>query len=148
VIIEGNIYYVYIHRDPISQQDLYVGLGKAERAYSFNSRSYQKYGSRHSDHSDYLWGLIDQGYLPHEWIIFDSKNLSMKDALIRERELIQEYKPKFNRKGIHRKSVTTQQVKEIKTLRAKGMKYRDLASKFDCSTTTINRVLTGQRGTY
>lgn len=44
-------------------------------------------------------------------------------------------------------SFSAEQIQEIKTLRATGMYYKDIAEKFNCNRRTIERIITGQHYT-
>lgn len=141
-------YYVYIHRDPgPSQVDLYVGMGQGDRAYRIGSGN--SYSDRHPDHQLKLTELLKQGWLPHEWVIFDSFWTTRREAFKREYQLIKELRPLFNRKYGPKKKLNNEEIKEVRNLFLSGKYTKTLiGKKFNCSINTITRILTNKRGIY
>lgn len=124
-------------------------MGSNDRAYRMNSHPGKKYYSdRHPDHSAYLYGLVEKGFYPHEWVQFKEKNLTRDDAFRLEKELIKQLKPRFNRKGGPKYSLTKDQVYIVKRLYKYGQTYDDLAFMMDCSHSTIGRIIKEDRGEY
>ncbi len=139
-------YYVYIHRDPGSNQvDLYVGMGQGDRAYRIGNESYS---DRHPDHQSKLKELLCKGWLPHEWIIFDSFWDTRQEAFEREYQLIKELRPVFNRKYGPKKKLNDNDVKIVKDLFQKGWTRTAIGKHFNCSINTITRIVTNKRGIY
>lgn len=86
--------------------------------------------------------------MPHEWVIFDSKNLSKKEAQKREQELIKELRPKFNRKAGPNKLLNGNQIKQVKKLRLDKLSYNKIGEIVGCSRSTVYRIITNKRGIY
>lgn len=83
-------HYVYLHKDPITLEVRYVGMGQGRRAY-------ENFTSRQTDHSD--WVLESE--LIHGGIIIEliSTKLTKAEALAFEKIEIKKYNPKrlFNK---------------------------------------------------
>ena len=119
-------------------------MGTGARAYVFKSSkaSNTYYGHRSHEHSAHLETLINKSYLPHEWIVFEFKNLSKEDARNKERELIAEYKPLYNRSpGIKQLKFDLKDIKRIKQLRKEGLFYSEIAKEMSCSQMVAHRIV-------
>lgn len=140
----NEVYYVYAHVDPKTDEYVYIGHGNGARAYMFKttkSTREGKYGHRSKIHSDYLEGLIQQGLVPHEWVYFIARGLSKKDAIDHEREMIRLFRPKFNQKPGCPLKMSIDQIVEAEKLRISGWSYSRLAHKYGVSTMTVHRTL-------
>lgn len=80
-----NNYYVYTHIDPRTNEIRYVGKGNRDRAYRINS-------GRSGHHKNWLKQLKLLDLRPI--ILILEKDLEEKQALLREKELILEYRNK------------------------------------------------------
>lgn len=142
-------FYVYLHIEPDTDKVFYVGMGKGDRAYRVNSHGSKTYSDRHPEHSEYLFKLLERGYLPHEWINFDLKNVDRDVALKREKQLIKSLSPMFNRKQGPEKSLSKNEAEIISKLyKTKMHSYDDLAFMMDTSRSTIYRIIKETRGPY
>jgi hypothetical protein len=77
-----NIFYVYLHIDPRSNQVRYVGKGKENRAFTLTHRS--------ARHKNWINKLKSLGLIPIIQII--ENNLSEEEAFSKEKYLIAEYR--------------------------------------------------------
>ena len=138
-------FYVYVHFDPETQEILYVGMGKGPRAYAMKTirgPTEFHYGHRSPEHSLHLDKLYEQGYLPHEWIRFEARNLEKKNALKLERELINSLKPTYNRPhGSKVLKFNLEEVHRIKKLRKDGLCYSQIAEVMGCSNMVAHRIV-------
>lgn len=120
-------------------------MGKGIRAYAMGNikgPTSSHYGHRTLQHANHLDDLIDRGYLPHEWINFDSKHLNKEDALFREKQLIQSLKPKYNKPyGIKHLKFDLEGIKKIKKLRKEGLFYSQIAEVMGCSQMVAHRIV-------
>lgn len=143
-----TFYYVYTHFDPDTKEILYVGMGSNDRAYRMLSGQGKKYSDRHPDHHKYLDSLYNKGYLPHEWVSIEENLLTKEKAFDIERKLIKELNPIFNRKYGPVKILTDDQVNKIKKLHDQKYSYDKIGEIFNCSRSTVYRVIRKKRGTY
>lgn len=142
-----NQYYVYSHIDPETKDVLYVGRGYGPRAYTTNSNVGNSRGDRSPEHSLHLHQLMNLGYLPHEWVVFLSRNLSKQSSVDLEKKYIENFNPKFNNKlGPKNIEFTVEQLKEISDMRENKMSYEDIGKSFDCSRSTIHRLFNTRKG--
>lgn len=141
---EEGIYYVYMHFDPKTNEILYVGMGKGSRAYATKTTKVEQaaYGHRSPEHSNHLDQLMNEGYLPHEWIEFISRGLERTTALIYEKEYIGICKPKYNRKhGLKHLKFNKEDVLKFKELRKTGLYYSQIADLMGCSPMVAHRII-------
>lgn len=140
-----NIYYVYLHIDPITGTPVYVGKGSRGRAWHCAESN-----SRGKEHASWMNELILKGYTPDSWVAIDSYGLSQKDAHSREVELIWSLRPYpiFNDKKAHCCTLDNEVRKEILSLRESGLSYDLIGKKVGSSTMTIYRFLNGQTKNY
>lgn len=110
--------YVYIHKDPETENVIYVGSGTKDRAWHFRVSM-----SRSKEHTSYLNKLSAQGYIPSDWVEIISRNLSKGDGKKLEIELIERYNPIFNKnhKGAGKSVKNPNLIKEAKDLKNKGI---------------------------
>jgi hypothetical protein len=139
------MYYVYVHIDPETGEVLYVGMGKGPRAYAMKTSKTKDpiyYVHRSPEHAEHLEKLYQQEYLPHEWVYFDSRGLTKEQARLREKELIKELRPKYNRPaGVKQLKFDLKEVKQIKKLREEGLYYSDIAKVMGCSQMVAHRIV-------
>lgn len=147
---EIGLCYVYAHVDPITNVIMYIGHGQGARAYTFKSVQINgTYSHRNKEHSEYLEGLYEQCYLPHEWTEFLFRNLSKKTAAKLERELIELHKPIYNQTCAPKlRKLSDDQIKEAIKLRKEGWYYSKLAEHFGVAAMTIHRALSGKSKVY
>lgn len=121
-----KFYYVYAHIDPNTQEIIYIGYGSGHRAWTFNALVF-----RQEIHMAYLRELIYKGFLPSEWVVIKERLLSKEDAMLKEKELIQLYKPIFNiQKGLG--SMTDNNKKQqAKQLRSDGLSFSEIAERMN-----------------
>jgi hypothetical protein len=88
-------FYVYLHKDPLTQEVVYVGKGKYGRAWDVTrSRANSK------DHQAWMEELSLKGYIPCDWVVILERNLEEAQAFQLEKETL--YKlgvTKFNRQS-------------------------------------------------
>lgn len=147
----SGLYYVYLHVDPITYETLYVGMGKGTRAYATKTTAAGKneYGHRSPEHSDYLDTLMEQGYLPHEWVKFIDRSLDKETARLLEKECIEKYKPTYNRKfGRKLCHLSREQVEYVLTQKSEGRMQKHIAEELGVSQMVVSRVCTGSSKNY
>lgn len=135
-------YYVYSHIDPETSEVLYIGRGYGPRAYATNSSSPKRgYSDRHPNHSLRLHQLMNEGYLPHEWVKFVFRNITREDSKKYEARLIKEYSPKFNRKpGVDKRIFSEEELSKINKMREDKVSYDKIGQYLNCSRSTIHRL--------
>lgn len=76
-------FYVYLHKDPLTEEVVYVGKGKYGRAWDVTrSRGNSK------EHQTWMQKLSLSGYLPCDWVTILEKNLSEAQAFSLEKETL------------------------------------------------------------
>ena len=76
-------FYVYMHRCPLTSEIVYVGKGTGGRAWDVTrSRGTFK------EHQTWMLELIDQGYVPSDWVFIIHKGLDEREAFNREKEFL------------------------------------------------------------
>lgn len=146
-----NPYYVYSHFDPRTNEILYVGMGKGSRAYATKTVKTKQanYGHRSPEHSTHLDILLDEGYIPHEWIKFHYRDCIKEDALELEKLEQKELKPKYNRKfGAKILKFDLKDIKKIWGLRNQGLSYKNIAKEMGCSIMVAHRILNNKSPNY
>jgi excinuclease UvrABC nuclease subunit len=131
-------YYVYTHRDPITQEVVYVGRGRRDRAWQ--CRSSQR---MFPAHVEWLEKKLDDGWLTMDDIVtIEAKGMWKEDATLIENELIEKHKPPFNRKlGIPFKLIDEQAWEARAFYYEGGWSYKELAEKYGVSTMTMWRAI-------
>lgn len=86
-----DIYYVYQHIRPDTGEIVYIGSGTYDRAWM--SRG----GNRSKEHFEFIREMSDNGYTLNEIVEIRRQRLSKKEALSIERELIDKYRPMYNK---------------------------------------------------
>lgn len=129
-------YYVYWHRDPKTMKIVYVGHGSKSRAWMYDQPF------RDEDHAAFLSDLVSCGYLPDDWTIIISRQLSKEDACQLEREQIEIHQPIYNKiQGAKLLKVTPEIIEKACLLRELGLSYSDIAKEVNLSTMTIHRAM-------
>lgn len=148
--MQNDIYYVYAHVDPDSDEYVYIGHGNGARAYTFKTvvKPSGSYGHRNKEHSDYLESLISRGFLPHEWVYFLKRGLSKQEAASEEKELIKLFRPKFNQKPGCPLKMSIEQIQEAEKLKSQGWSYEKLSTKYGVAAMTVFRTLKNKELIY
>jgi hypothetical protein len=138
-------YYVYAHKDPDTGEIVYIGHGRGSRAWHFNSyRRRTTDTSRDKEHNDWASSLIQEGFLPCDFVVVLCRNLSKSDACKVEQQLIRKQQPRFNKSlGKSLLKFNEDDVAFMHTLRMYGMSFNKIAKEMGASTMTVWRTLTG-----
>lgn len=113
---------------------MYIGHGKAERAWAVSNRD-----PEHLKHLEYL---ISTGYHPGDWVKILAKGLLKETACEFERDLIHSTRPRYNKvQGEKLLKVTPEMIKQACFLRDSGLSYDDIAKAVNVSTMTIHRAM-------
>lgn len=136
-----NIYYVYTHVDPITGELVYVGKGCGGRAWDVTRNRGQ-----HSEHLSWMKSLMNQGFIPSDWVNIIKKNLLDKEAREKEIELIHSIGLiRFNRQtgeNQHQSKLTNDQAVEIFKIVSKDKtQIGELANKYNVSRAAIYMIL-------
>lgn len=135
-----NDYYVYLHRDPETNQIVYVGKGQGGRAWDSERRSNNNPG-----HKNCLFSWRKKGFLPCDWVEILHRNLTNGEAFAAEKKYIQTNFPLFNdtNHGEHhyKTSLTNEIVRQIYQLRKDGMAHKAIADKFGCSKAVVSQIV-------
>lgn len=136
-------YYWYFHRDISNENEIvYVGIGTKDRAWYCRNRQ--------PDHLEWL-NQIDKLFITMDEIVeIGDRGLSRKEALETEIQLINEYKPRFNR-NFRLNDVCKLSKEDFDLaieLRKEGMIYKEIAKELNVSTMTIHRALSGGTKKY
>jgi hypothetical protein len=141
----SNQYYVYKHIDPETKEILYIGMGYGPRAYTTNCSGIR--GDRSKEHSLKLHQLMNEGYLPHEWVEFPIRNATIEIARTLENKYIKEFNPVFNKKHGPKRLITDRNdIEKILTLRDEGISYLKIGKMYDVSWSTIQKLEWRERG--
>ena len=143
---QDPVHYVYLHRNPTTNEILYVGSGRNERAYrSTTTGNSTVYGHRDREHAFVLRELQLKGFLPEDWVEILYKGLTKSEACVLEQKITRKLNPKFNKPaGLKQLKITPAMLNTAKELRDKGMFYHDIARELGLSTMTIHRALNGK----
>lgn len=138
-------YYVYIHKDPVDDEIVYVGFGCKERAWCVRPGKGNKVGGgqRKPEHSKWCYELMRAGLTPDDWVLIVKQGLSSPDARQIETQLIKEINPRFNYKpGVNFK-LSDKDLEYCWQLREQGLYYNQIASKLGVSTMSVWRRMNG-----
>lgn len=142
-LVNLPIHYVYKHINPKTNELLYIGHGRGERAWRYsNNGDWSRYGHRSPEHAAYLFQLQLEGYIATDWTVVLHKCLSKTQACEIEQQLIRDLKPELNKpvgKGLLK--LTGDSLKEAIKLRNSGVSYELIAKTLDISTMTVWRTL-------
>lgn len=86
----NNTFYVYTHLDPHSEEIRYVGIGQYDRAWCVRRNQ------RKESHVKWIESLYEEGYNLNRIVSIVANQLTKKEALQIEMDLIKELKPMFN----------------------------------------------------
>ena len=141
----SNQYYVYKHIDPETLEVLYVGMGYGPRAYTTNSSGDR--GDRSKEHALRLHQLMNEGYVPEEWVEFIIRNCRIETARRVEQDMIEDLKPKFNKRhGPPRLIQNLNDINKIINLRSEGLSYLKIGRMYGVSWSTIQKLEKRERG--
>lgn len=137
-----SLFYVYIHRDPLTREVVYIGKGKYGRAWDVTRCRGQNKG-----HQLWMMELADLGYTPNDWVEILCKNLTEKEAFQKEAELLRGALYQFNNSGEkqHQAKMTNEQALEAFRLAKGGMMHKDIAIKFNVSRSAISMLASGKQ---
>lgn len=140
------IHYVYMHVCPKTQECLYVGHGRFERAWRCSTSGNQKlYGHRCKEHSEYLMQLQLEGFIPYDWCTIIYTRLDKKRACQLEQEETRSREPKYNKPlGLTLMKIKGEELKLIREMREQGMFYSEIANKTKRTTMTVWRAINGK----
>lgn len=136
------IYYVYQHKDPRSDELIYIGHGCRGRAWTHGS---DRSVLRSQEHLAHLESMTVDGFHAGDWVYILHSGLSKSDACKIEQELIRKYSPTYNKpQGKTNLRLTPEQFTVCQEMRKDGMFYHDIANEVGVSTMTVYRALNGQ----
>jgi len=145
--------YVYLHKDPITQEIRYVGAGSKGRAWAcgWSSKGGARRGNRTQNHQLWLNSLFDKGYTMGDIVVIVDQGLRKGEAHVIEKEEILRHDKKFlfNRElGKALLSLSSDQVSFAKKLRKNGLSYKKISKEVGSSTMTMYRLLNGRTKYY
>lgn len=133
-----NKYYVYLHRDPDTKAVVYVGKGCGGRAWDVSRNR-----GGHPDHMEWMNTLMQDGYLPMDWVTILHKNLPEEVAFSLEKEYLHTQGcPMYNRQSGERNNkakLTDEQAREIYLL-AKTTTHKELADRYGISRSAVSMI--------
>ena len=133
-----NKYYVYLHRHPQTMEVVYVGKGVNGRAWDVT-----RCRGQHKEHQTWMQSLIEEGYIPSDWVIIHAKNLSEQDAYKLERSYLYDNGTlRFNRQSGERNyqaKLTDAQAIEIYLAKEQ---HKVLAERYGVSRSAISMIKT------
>jgi hypothetical protein len=88
-----NLFYLYQHIDPETQELKYLGIGQYDRAWCVRRNQ------RKTEHVLWLESLYEKGFTLADVVKITDNKLTKKEALEKESVLIKELKPVFNELG-------------------------------------------------
>lgn len=139
-----NRFYVYYHVEPSSREIVYIGKGTGGRAWDVTRSR-----GEHKEHQEWMMSLMDEGFVPSDWVVIFKKGLSEKEAFKEERELLNETGPvKFNRQAgekQHQAKMSNEQALEAFELREKGLTHAEIANLYGVSRSAISMLLSGKQ---
>jgi hypothetical protein len=139
-----EIYYVYIHVDPITQEIVYIGKGVGGRAWDVTRAR-----GEHKEHQQWMKDLMENGFIPSDWVRIERRQLTEKEALKFETELRHSIGiTKFNRQSgerQHRSKMTNEQALKAFELVKEGKTHKEIAEMYGVSRTAISMLLTGKQ---
>jgi hypothetical protein len=133
-------YYVYLHKNPETDEIVYVGKGCHGRAWVVTR------GKKTSkNHQDWMKSMGEKGFIPCDWVVILQKNLTEHDAFKIETNWMHvNGQPKFNRTGgekNYQAKLTDEQAREIFN-RAKTELHKNLAEEFNISRSAVSMIAT------
>lgn len=105
-------YYVYTHQHPSTGHTVYVGKGTGGRAWDVT-----RCRNKHRQHQEWMLTLMEEGFVPSDWVVIVLKGLTESDAFAGEKELLHTLGgTEFNRQSGERNyqaKLTDAQAREI-----------------------------------
>lgn len=144
-----KIFYVYIHKDPTTEDIKYIGMGSGQRAWMIrnsNTTNASRYGHRSKEHFEWFKNLEAVGYTLDQIVVIVKKQLSKQEALSLEKEMLSQSKNSLLFNACHGKKNLKLDEDEwlfARLLRTYQMSYKKIAESLGVSTMTIHRGLTG-----
>jgi hypothetical protein len=106
------MYYVYLHTDPKTGEVVYVGKGVGGRAWDVT-----RCRREHKEHQQWMLSLMEEGYLPTDWVSIYKKNMTEEEAFKEEVAYLHTHgNVKFDRRSgekNYQAKLTCDQVKKI-----------------------------------
>ena len=134
-----DVFYVYLHIDPINQNIVYVGKGKNGRAWDVT-----RCRNQHPEHQKWMIGLTKQGYIPEDWVKIIDKNLSEELAYSKEKEYLHSFGcPVYNRQSgekQHQAKLRNIDAIDIYLAANIGLSHKELAKIYSVSRSTISMI--------
>jgi hypothetical protein len=120
-------YYVYQHKDPKTNEVVYVGMGSAGRAWDARNSSNKRF--KNTAHCNWIQEQLNAGYLPTDYTTVLCKGLTREEALKLEHRLVLRLKPKFDKLVLpfRAKTFTLEQAKEAVLKYARGIGLTQIA---------------------
>mgnify|MGYP003989866889 CR=1 FL=1 len=144
--MSNSIYYVYIHKHPVSEDVAYVGMGSKGRAWVMHNSGGDNaaYGHRDQYHFGWFLSLESEGYTLYDIVEIVEKGLTKKEALTIERALIADLNPTFNKaQGLNILKMDKGKYGEALELREAGLSYANIGLEIGLSAMTVYRALNG-----
>lgn len=140
----NNVFYVYLHVDPRTEEVVYVGKGKHGRAWDVT-----RCRGQHKEHQDWMLELTSLGFIPADWVKILYKNHTEQYAYTLEKEYLHiNGVLRFNRQSgerQHQSKMTDEQALEAYRLVKSGRKHKDVAEKFGVSRSAISMLASGKQ---
>ena len=134
-----NVYYVYVHNHPKTNETVYVGKGCYGRAWDVTRNR-----NGHPDHLSWMKTLCEEGYLPYDWVWIIHKGLSEKEAFEKEKEYLHKHgTTRFNRQSGERNNkakLTDTQALNIYDRCLTGESKRKIAIEFGVSPSAVHMI--------
>lgn len=129
-------YYVYLHKDPITNKIVYVGKGIGGRAWDVT-----RCRGQHKEHQLWMQTLMSNGYIPTDWVTIIHKNLTEQEAFSKEKEYLHTNGLLlFNRQSgerQHQAKLKNYQAIDIYLALQLGIKPNELSTMYKVSKATI-----------
>lgn len=135
-------FYVYKHTDPRTGELVYIGQGSGGRAWQCGSSHSPVRSEEHKDWGDAL-GL--EGFTSDQWVEIIKRGLSKEAAIIKERTLIRELRPRFNKiQGLKLLKMNKEILDKAFELRQLGLSYQSIAAEVGLAPMTVHRAMAGK----
>lgn len=107
-----NKYYVYQHVHPVTGELVYIGKGTGGRAWDVT-----RCRGTHRQHQEWMEAMMEEGYVPSDWVQIVNQALPEKEAFALEKECLHDSGGTiFNRQSGQRNyqaKLTDDQAREI-----------------------------------
>lgn len=137
--IPNTNFYIYLHNDPETNENVYIGHGNNSRAWLIGPTF------RSEEHQKWLENLLNTGYDLSEIVTIGHKGLTKQQAREHELYLIHKWKPRFN-KSIRYSGLkfTPEKYDKAKILREQGLSYNKIAKELELAPMTVHRGMSGK----